>query len=323
LSKTLANVSPVDLRPLTKQRGGWLDDGQPVSGKPLTRERGSSHECPHWERCARGALRTVSVVNVQGALLPRTSWRRHPLVSSVQASLPVNNRAIVGEDWSSMPTNHNTGHDTLCVPHCHAGMGEALGILRVEREWSPNTVYLLNPTLTLSFDRHSPPHASGLQPQSCGRLPVAFTLASPSVVWYTCSNGRFVLGRSPVNRIYRPSPCRQNGSAGNRRRVKPIRSGWCPLHLESHPPPVARTRWASAQAECQALAVAMWLQAAPTPTGGGCLQPAGERLHAGMDPSATGWTVRARHAQPTACRGGRCVGGGGVHGCAESDSSAE
>jgi GNAT superfamily N-acetyltransferase len=43
--------------------------------------------------------------------------------------------------------------------------------------------------------------------------------------------------------------------AGQSYRVQQIGSGWCsgwcPLHLESHLPPVASIRWASAQAECQ------------------------------------------------------------------------
>jgi hypothetical protein len=62
-----------------------------------------------------------------------------------------------------------------------------------------------------SPDRNSPPHASGLEPQSCGGRAVASALASPLLLWSTRSNGRFVLGRSPVDRAHRSSRCRQNG----------------------------------------------------------------------------------------------------------------
>jgi hypothetical protein len=52
LSEMFDNISPVNLRPLTKQLGGRLDYGQPVSGKPLTREPDSSYDFTRWERCA-------------------------------------------------------------------------------------------------------------------------------------------------------------------------------------------------------------------------------------------------------------------------------
>jgi hypothetical protein len=53
-----------------------------------------------------------------------------------------------------------------------------------------------------------------------------------------------------TGRIDRPAAAR-TVRRGDRRRVQPIRSSWGPLPRERPPPPVASTRWASAQAECQ------------------------------------------------------------------------
>jgi hypothetical protein len=80
-------------------------------------------------------------------------------------------------------------------------------------------------------DRNSPPHASGLQPQSSGGLPVASALASPLLVWYTRSSGSFISGRSPVDRAHRSSRCWQSGSAG----IPPSRTA-DPVWLVSAPP---------------------------------------------------------------------------------------
>jgi hypothetical protein len=106
-------------------------------------------------------------------------------------------------------------------------------------------------------DRNSPPHASGPQPQSSGGLawlePLLLrffygTLVPTVVSSWGVLRSTGLLDRSPVARTVR---------RGDRRRVQPIRSGWCPFRLQSHPPPVARTRWASALAECQIISRAM------------------------------------------------------------------
>jgi hypothetical protein len=105
----------------------------------------------------------------------------------------------------------------------------AFGDLPMCRQQRMNVCYLLG--MAHAADSNSPPHASGLQPQSSGGCPVAFALAFLSLAWSSCSNGRFVLGRSPGDRVNRPSPCRQNGSAG-----RPPSRQADPLWLVSAPP---------------------------------------------------------------------------------------
>jgi hypothetical protein len=75
---------------------------------------------------------------------------------------------------------------------------------------------------------------------------MALAFAAPLLVWSTRSNGRFVVGRSPVDRIHRPSPVARTVGRGDRRRVQPIRSGWCPL-----PPSTALPRRSRAPAGLQ------------------------------------------------------------------------
>jgi hypothetical protein len=120
-------------------------------------------------------------------------------------------------------------------------------------------------------DRNSPPHASRLQPRSSGGR----AWLSPLLLRFWCSTfvrtgGSFWGALRSTGRIDRP-PVARTVRRGDRRRVKPIRSGWGPLLRAIPPPPVASTRWARAQAECQwhvvyaTAGTACWAPAAGVP----------------------------------------------------------
>jgi SAM-dependent methyltransferase len=82
--------------------------------------------------------------------------------------------------------------------HPGQDLGELFRVLRpdglIAIAVQPIMLQLTPAVVGAAVDRNSPPHASGLQPQSSGGLPVASALAFLSLVWYTRSNGRFVFG---------------------------------------------------------------------------------------------------------------------------------
>src|SRR5262245_9353411 len=85
VERTISRHSTLDLRPLTGATGQVVGLRPTGEEHVLTRglDRSNAFTCS--ERCASGAPRTVSVVKVQGAFLPRTSWRLPPPPSSAPA----------------------------------------------------------------------------------------------------------------------------------------------------------------------------------------------------------------------------------------------
>ena len=79
MSEIASDISPVDLRPLTKQLGGRLDDGQPVRSTLLTRDPDRSNRRTCGKRCASAPPHTVPWSGCSGpACRARLSGPRHP-----------------------------------------------------------------------------------------------------------------------------------------------------------------------------------------------------------------------------------------------------